>query len=597
LIDLESVDICLDSDSDESEEAFERLENKSKTLPNRTSLVKPTESALKHKPSGGSLFGRLRQFGQSFREKNRASHKSPPNMKATSISVDVNCLTPQLPRGREIEMAKLVAVVEKAAAAKSRTGGDWNSVTTNGLHPSFTKGRIGSGLRSKASDSNELGKYMVVVDVESTRDNIGVAEILHTSENTSNPLACLTDSCAYGNKTKTLCLNTIDSDKNCDCNTTRPISSDSGYSTPVIPGKDNTDFGKVSYENENTVPSVGYHASSSQLLACRSPMRTPLLEAIMETSSEGDDSVRMKRKVVDDNGSLATTQSAWPVSLPTNSVLRPNSLPGDMLTGDNATSNKSLDYNGKYNFSVWNGNRMTGLFPSNSTILKNYSDSISMKKNGANIVQEKYLPRMIVRPKSRNGSDVGKAEVVENHEYSESKTFANEQFGDQKDTFLEHSGQLVQNKQSKVLSENDLEIFDKDIRRVGDSFAEHLNPVPASARLIISSAHAERATFVENPHKRSLCSPISSEDLLHKYFNSEQSQNYLSIPNGEANIQTSSSLISPTALFPGNSDENKHNVSKYDRSWYNRADSLTRAQHTSGEKDVLRTKVSNTNTS
>ena len=39
-------------------------------------------------------------------------------------------------------------------------------------------------------------------------------------------------------------------------------------------------------------------------------------------------------------------------------------------------------------------------------------------------------------------------------------------------------------------------------------------PVAAPARLIISSPVAGRAEFVENPHKRVLCSPVTTEDLI-----------------------------------------------------------------------------------
>ncbi|ELT89008.1 hypothetical protein CAPTEDRAFT_188724 [Capitella teleta] len=38
-------------------------------------------------------------------------------------------------------------------------------------------------------------------------------------------------------------------------------------------------------------------------------------------------------------------------------------------------------------------------------------------------------------------------------------------------------------------------------------------PVPASARLIITSPVSNKAAFVQNPHKRSVCSPVSDEDF------------------------------------------------------------------------------------
>ena len=38
-------------------------------------------------------------------------------------------------------------------------------------------------------------------------------------------------------------------------------------------------------------------------------------------------------------------------------------------------------------------------------------------------------------------------------------------------------------------------------------------PLPAAARLIISSPVANRAEYIENPHKRSLCSPVTEHDM------------------------------------------------------------------------------------
>lgn len=54
---------------------------------------------------------------------------------------------------------------------------------------------------------------------------------------------------------------------------------------------------------------------------------------------------------------------------------------------------------------------------------------------------------------------------------------------------------------------------------------KQVDPQPATAKLVISSPVANRANFVQNPNKRSLCSPITADDLL-KFWNYSQSDKW-----------------------------------------------------------------------
>ena len=67
-------------------------------------------------------------------------------------------------------------------------------------------------------------------------------------------------------------------------------------------------------------------------------------------------------------------------------------------------------------------------------------------------------------------------------------------------------------------------------------------PLPATARLIISSPVANRACFVENPHKRSVCSPVTMEELV-KYKSYNSSDNWYNTLPRKINAASKETMI------------------------------------------------------
>lgn len=95
--------------------------------------------------------------------------------------------------------------------------------------------------------------------------------------------------------------------------------------------------------------------------------------------------------------------------------------------------------------------------------------------------------------------------------------------------------------------------------------------VPATARLIISSPLASRACFINNPFKRSLCQPLSSDDFtklctgdLELHESPSPDSSHFTYPDV---TKTSLDVFKHSAAFPVTIRE-RVDPSNYGRSWY-----------------------------
>jgi hypothetical protein len=119
-----------------------------------------------------------------------------------------------------------------------------------------------------------------------------------------------------------------------------------------------------------------------------------------------------------------------------------------------------------------------------------------------------------------------------------------------------------------------------------DRPAPYTGPVAAPAKLIISSPVATKISFKENPYKRSLCSPVTTQELLSIWNSNKPSKSLSDTPimetNIDADLQGMSGVCTPLSqpLYP-TLGSMKHSItfpvetkaksvvpSDYGRTWY-----------------------------